>query len=153
MIRVRRLFLPLILLLLITLFIVLFPLAKTIYLINTTESVPIGLYRIRIEETPGLGDFVAFDSSSFSAVFAQQKTLIKYVRGVPGDVVSMNDEGLVVRGVLYELQPGIKIRACPEGPIPSGYYYLGSDHPRGLDSRYFGLVPITKLQYLERRGI
>lgn len=31
------------------------------------------------------------------------------------------------------------------GTIPSGMAYVGSPHPRGFDSRYFGLVPIATL--------
>ena len=36
------------------------------------------------------------------------------------------------------------------GVIPPGMVYVGSHHPRGFDSRYFGLVPIRQLQRMER---
>lgn len=36
------------------------------------------------------------------------------------------------------------------GVIPPGMIYVGSHHPRGFDSRYFGLVPISRLTRMER---
>jgi len=36
------------------------------------------------------------------------------------------------------------------GVIPPGMAYVGSRHPRGFDSRYFGLVPIGRLMRMER---
>jgi conjugal transfer pilin signal peptidase TrbI len=36
------------------------------------------------------------------------------------------------------------------GIIPPGMAYVGSHHPRGFDSRYFGLVPLRKLQRMKR---
>lgn len=36
------------------------------------------------------------------------------------------------------------------GVVPTGMIYVGSHHPRGFDSRYFGLVPITTLTRVER---
>lgn len=36
------------------------------------------------------------------------------------------------------------------GIIPPGFVYVGSHHPRGFDSRYIGLVPITSLTRMER---
>lgn len=36
------------------------------------------------------------------------------------------------------------------GVIPPGKAYVGSDHPRGFDSRYFGLVPLAALTRMER---
>ena len=36
------------------------------------------------------------------------------------------------------------------GLIPAGMAYVGSTHPRGFDSRYFGLLPIANLTRMER---
>lgn len=36
------------------------------------------------------------------------------------------------------------------GIIPSGMIYVGSHHPRGFDSRYIGLIPISRLTRMER---
>lgn len=36
------------------------------------------------------------------------------------------------------------------GIVPPGMVYVGSHHPQGFDSRYFGLLPITKLIRMRR---
>lgn len=36
------------------------------------------------------------------------------------------------------------------GIIPRGMVYVGSHHPRGFDSRYIGLVPISRLRRMQR---
>jgi type IV secretory pathway protease TraF len=36
------------------------------------------------------------------------------------------------------------------GTIPAGMVYVGSPHPRGFDSRYFGLLPVASLTRMER---
>lgn len=36
------------------------------------------------------------------------------------------------------------------GPVPAGLAYVGSRHPRGFDSRYFGFVAIERLTRMER---
>ncbi|MCM3420975.1 S26 family signal peptidase [Sphingopyxis alaskensis] len=36
------------------------------------------------------------------------------------------------------------------GVVPPGMIYVGSHHPHGFDSRYFGLVPIEKLTRMAR---
>jgi len=36
------------------------------------------------------------------------------------------------------------------GIIPAGMVYVGSTHPHGFDSRYFGLLPISSLTRMER---
>lgn len=46
---------------------------------------------------------------------------------------------------------GLKLRHMQwSGVIPPGMVYVGSHHPRGFDSRYFGLVPTAKLTRMER---
>ncbi|MFD1103783.1 S26 family signal peptidase [Sphingobium olei] len=35
-------------------------------------------------------------------------------------------------------------------PLPTDYIYVGSDHPDGFDSRYFGPVRIERLTRMER---
>lgn len=36
------------------------------------------------------------------------------------------------------------------GVVPPGMIYVGSSHPRGFDSRYLGLIPISRLTRMER---
>lgn len=35
-------------------------------------------------------------------------------------------------------------------PIPAGFLYVGSSHPDGYDSRYYGLIALTRLARMER---
>jgi type IV secretory pathway protease TraF len=34
--------------------------------------------------------------------------------------------------------------------IPRGMVYVGSHHPSGFDSRYYGPVPISRLRRMEK---
>lgn len=36
------------------------------------------------------------------------------------------------------------------GIVPAGMIYVGSHHERGFDSRYIGLLPISRLTRMER---
>ena len=36
------------------------------------------------------------------------------------------------------------------GIVPDGMFYVGSQHPRGFDSRYLGLIPTERLTRMER---
>ncbi len=46
---------------------------------------------------------------------------------------------------------GVKLSpARIAGTIPPGFIYVGSTHPNGFDSRYFGLVRIDQLRRMER---
>jgi conjugal transfer pilin signal peptidase TrbI len=63
------------------------------------------------------------------------------VLGLPGDVVShegmdvfVNGEKIATRLAVTRL--GIPLTRGPAGTIPANCYYTGTDHPRGLDSRY-----------------
>lgn len=46
---------------------------------------------------------------------------------------------------------GMRLRHLEwSGTIPPGKVYVGSHHPRGFDSRYIGLLPISSLTRMER---
>ncbi|MEL0212166.1 MAG: S26 family signal peptidase, partial [Novosphingobium sp.] len=65
----------------------------------------------------------------------------KRVIGLPGDVVSHEGAEVLVNGRkvgarLARTRLGLTLSPGPEGVIPRGCYYVGSDHPRGFDSRY-----------------
>ncbi len=46
---------------------------------------------------------------------------------------------------------GVKLSAARiAGTVPPGFVYIGSSHPDGFDSRYFGLVRIDHLRRMER---
>ena len=71
----------------------------------------------------------------------------KRVLGLPGDVISHSGFAVLINGKtvatrLHRTGLGIVLTRGPDGVIPENCYYVGTNHPRGLDSRYgeIGLI-------------
>lgn len=140
--------------------------------INTTESLPLGLYVQDHRKSPAVGDLVivaapspvAYQDPTVRALLARNRDLLKPVGALEGAYLST--VGAYVYTCPHENFPD---RACTllgvgaptdskgrplhlwnfnRTKVPAGYAYLGSlrSHPRALDSRYLGLVPIDKSQ-------
>lgn len=65
----------------------------------------------------------------------------KRVLGIPGDMVSHQDMTVLINGQpvatrVARTRLGVPLTRGPEGVIPPGCFYVGTQHPRGLDSRY-----------------
>ena len=65
----------------------------------------------------------------------------KRVIGLPGDVVSHEGMEVFVNGKqvatrLARTRLGVTLTRGPDGPVPHNCFYVGTDHPRGFDSRY-----------------
>ncbi len=134
--------------------------------INRTNSLPKGIYRV-VKKTPGRGDIVTFWPSDcaemrlardrgyiFDGAFNRSGgvgygLLMKRFLGVPGDVVSVTDDGVVINGALV---PNTKPLLCDNIGDPLPYLritdytlkeneaFFVSDHmPRSYDARYFGV--------------
>ncbi len=106
---------------------------------------------------PQRGDIALFDSS------VADKRLIKRVIGVPGDVVQMRRNRLIINGVpvAYSTVQGRQVEHLPEvshmvdtaerhrgfgdfGPVqvpPDQYLMLGDSRSNSADSRVIGFVP------------
>jgi len=136
--------------------------------INTTASMPIGLYR---EEPPRLerGAWVVFCLPEEPARLGRERAylrqgscsdgsqeLMKQIAAVPGDSVSLSRAGLVVNGHSI---PGTALRAADRGRrtllhapfgertiTPGELWVLGLDHRVSWDSRYFGPVPLDHVR-------
>ena len=134
--------------------------------INRTSSLPKGIYWV-VHKTPERGDIVTFWPNDggemrkarergyiFDGVYSRADgvgyaLLMKRYLGLPGDVVSVTDEGIFING---ELIPNTKplLRDNIGDPLPylrfTGYTlkedeaFFVSDHlPRSFDARYFGV--------------
>lgn len=117
--------------------------------INTSSSLPLGIWRVQKIDIAKLriGDSVAINRA---AVPKASTHLMKDVGALPGDVMTREGDAVCRNGKPLPLSTirdatlgGGKID-CIEYPvtIPEGYIWLSSRHERGYDSRYFGAVPV-----------
>lgn len=137
----------------------LFSWALGIY-VNTTESMTTGIW---ITERRGLphsfarGDTVIIEKDQIPHLIQNTghvRRFMKKVIALPGDIVDYDQkkERLTINGSPL---PGTKIQDKDSAGrriichirypliVPEGYLFLGSDHPRGYDSRYFGPVSMN----------
>jgi conjugative transfer signal peptidase TraF len=139
------------------------------FLVNTTASLPLGLYR-ETRESIGRGMFAVFclEDREFIRLAKERgylgegscpggiKPLGKEVFGLPGDEISLQDGLIVVNGETVPLSGAKSVdsqgRAMPaqaklkNGTIPKGYVLmLSPHHAGGFDSRYFGLIRLSSL--------
>lgn len=127
------------------------------FLINASPSLPNWAFwldkHVRIER----GSLIFFEppqSELVEAHFGEGAQLFgKQVLGVPGDVVSHRGHEVFINGRkvatrLDKTRLGIALHKGPEGPIPADCFYTGTEHPRGLDSRYAEIGFICRGQIL-----
>lgn len=117
--------------------------------INTTPSLPIGIWRIertgRVEALR-IGDSVAINRA---VVPGASRHLMKDVGALPGDVMTRNDNIVYRNGKPLPLSTIQATNSRDEKIdrieypiiIPNGYVWVSSRHEWGYDSRYFGAVP------------
>lgn len=134
--------------------------------INRTNSLPRGMYWV-VAKPPERGDIVTFWPSDRAEMqLARERgyiphgvynqtggvgygLLMKRYLGLPGDVVSVTDEGIVINGVFV---PNTKPLPCDNigAPLPRlrfiGYtlkenevLFVSNHLPRSYDARYFGV--------------
>ncbi len=134
--------------------------------INRSNSLPKGIYRA-VDKPPERGDIVTFWPSDCAEIrLARERgyifdgiynrnggggygLLMKRYLGLPGDVVSVTDDGVFINGVLL---PNTKPLLCDNigDPLPrlrfTGYtlkeneaFFISDHMPRSYDARYFGV--------------
>lgn len=139
--------------------------------LNTTRSVPLGLYRIASGPIMH-GDLAAYCLTDPELIVLAQerqylasgvcpsglRTLLKQAAGLPGDDIIINNGLIFVNGLEQpnsaakafdsKGRPTSESRLKP-GCIPAGQALLLAYHANSFDSRYFGLVPLAELQRVE----
>lgn len=140
--------------------------------INRTNSLPKGLYW-SVPKTPERGDIVAFwpDGSEpfrlardrgyiLPGVYNKQGgvgygLMLKRLMGLPGDTVSITDDGVIVNGILLpNTKPLIQDNIGDPLPVVRIDNQLLSEHealfvsdhlPRSYDARYFGIQDMRQI--------
>jgi conjugative transfer signal peptidase TraF len=135
--------------------------------INTTDSMPMGLWRQAPDQAARPGDVVllclpktpATELGQARGYIAPgpcptgQEILLKPIAAGAGDVVTVSPSGVSVNGQAFansaQLAHDSRGRPLPDYPagtyrVPAGEIWLVSPHnPRSFDSRYFGPVPAS----------
>jgi conjugative transfer signal peptidase TraF len=135
--------------------------------INTTNSVPLGIYLITSDPSAPLVEFCP--EGDFSVLSASRgyrppgpcpdgaAPLLKPVIANPGDTVAVVDEGIRVNGsLLPNTVPqridtaGRPLTAWPQGVYavaPATLWVVSTYHPNSFDSRYFGPIPVRLIRH------
>ena len=121
---------------------------KKFFILNTTNSLPLGIYYITTNP-PTLDSIVAFNKPESLNILDRNwlvkgSLFLKKITAVPGDFVCTNNNQLKIngkfRGEIYKVdRNGIalpQIGFCRK--LTSGEYWTGTDHRRSFDSRYYG---------------
>ncbi|MCP5246868.1 MAG: conjugative transfer signal peptidase TraF [Burkholderiales bacterium] len=142
------------------------------FYINTTPSLPVGLYRI-VDEPVTKGAYVAFcppqrDTFDWALVRGYINAgncpggtgqLLKRVHAVAGDTVLINETGITVNG--QWLQNSTPLHSDATGATLPQYrfnavlneseYLLLSDlNPHSFDARYFGVIDHAQIVHVVR---
>lgn len=140
--------------------------------VNRTNSLPKGLYW-RVEKAPERGDIVAFwpdGSEPFRLARARgyilpgvyNKTngagyglMLKRLMGIPGDVISITDDGVIINGIhLSNTKPlshdnvgdPLPMVRITDYRLAEHEVLFVSDHlPRSYDARYFGVQDMRQI--------
>jgi conjugative transfer signal peptidase TraF len=138
--------------------------ARLGYFLNITPSEPVGIYR-EIGGGAERGTLVllkqphdpASSILNLKSYLPANIPLIKRIAAMPSDVVETSAYGVRVNRILWpdsapltHDQEGRSLQPYPFGTyqVPAGQIWVMSNHPRGLDSRYFG--PVTESSVISR---
>ena len=127
--------------------------------IQPTESMPKGIYRILPPEHIHKGDIVIFDFPKSVAhmksrmwVPSESGLLMKSVQGVFNDQITVTEDGLYINDVYFG---EVKTHDRQGLPLPSfkgrhlikkDYFFVASRNKNSFDSRYFGLIARSTIQ-------
>lgn len=137
---------------------VLLPKTKYFFM-NTTTSLPLGIYYIS-KESLSLGKTVVFQKPTFLTKMdknwlIKKGVFLKKITAVPGDKVCTRNNRLSINDNEIGL---IKSKDRNGDPLPNiinsefcrnlipGEFWTGTDHPNSFDSRYYGPIMAANLK-------
>lgn len=153
------------------LFSALYGLHQAGYRLNTSTSMPQGIYRMLQKPTVLQRGMVVILCPPKTAIFKQAyerhyfglgtcpsgfQTLLKPVAAIEGDWVQLNAQGVQVNH--HWLKNSVQLQTDTQGRsmsrVPLGLYrvhagevwLISSHHPQSFDSRYFGSIPLILVQ-------
>jgi conjugal transfer pilin signal peptidase TrbI len=108
--------------------------------LNNGVSMPWRIYLVQKNAPFTRGDFITFRWHG-AHPYTQGTVFGKQVLGMPGDTVSQIERRFTVAGADVGLakkasRTGLPLAVGPTGVIPSGQYYVATEHVDSLDSRY-----------------
>lgn len=115
--------------------------ARWRFSVNLTDSLPNWAFLVdRHDRAPERGQLVAFAPPP-NPWFRPGAIFAKEVVGVPGDVVERRGRAFWIGGRFVgrakdRARDGSPVEPGPVGVIPAGRYFVMTDHPDSLDSRY-----------------
>ena len=106
---------------------------------NRTDSLPGYAYLVIKYHQPAKNELVAFRPPPND--FYRHGWFIKYVKGVPGDVVRWDGRRFAINGhplgvAKRRAENGIALTRGAAGRIPHNNYFVWSEHVDSFDSRY-----------------
>lgn len=124
--------------------------------INTTESMPRGIYLVdnNVDKIQR-GDMIVFDYQSCCRIAdpttPDAKYFLKIVLGLPGDkikhldkdtikIISKKGNSIKKLHLVERSRGGYKLPKVKEGVIPPDYYFVYTEEKKSFDSRYYGLI-------------
>jgi conjugative transfer signal peptidase TraF len=142
---------------------------STVLVVNTTPSVPTGVY-VKMWWQPRVGDTVrgclprkiaeqgrAFDYLDAGDCPGDAAPVYKLVEALPGQRVDVGDDGVRIDGRLLPMSGRVADTAAARDAVPVGIYtvrpaalWLGSCNPMGWDSRYYRDVQLTDVSVVWR---
>ncbi|MDN5071430.1 S26 family signal peptidase [Aliarcobacter butzleri] len=111
-------------------------------IVNTTHSMPLGIYQIQENSNISKGDLVLFNIED------KKERLIKRVVATKGDLVLVNETGIFVNGTLLEnskifefdsIGRSLKMYSINRA-LNQDEIFTKGDHIQSYDSRYFGAI-------------
>lgn len=102
--------------------------------------------------TPARDIVVAYESQGLAPYFDDGTMMAKYLRGMPGDHLRIDEKGVSINGVTvaegFALAPTLGVSASDfyrDETIPEGHYLLLAPAGESFDGRYWGYITADQL--------